>query len=68
LQKIGAPETTNLIYHLESFIEADSYKEAIAEVRKLGPSKRANEVSEVSEVYPLSPEKKQRRCQSYSSH
>jgi len=65
-QKIGAPETASLISHLKSFIETDSYEEAIAEVSKLGPN--CKRTSEVSGVYPLSPEKKQRRRESYLSH
>ena len=64
LRQIGAPETANLIRHLETFIKTDSYEEAIEEVKKLGPTKRVSEVS----VYPLSLEKKQRRHHSYSSH
>ena len=63
--KMGAPETASLICHLKSFVETDAYREAITEVRKFGPTKRA---SEAPEFYPLSPEKKQRRFQSYSSH
>ena len=40
LRQIGAPETANLIRHLETFIKTDSYEEAIEEVKKLGPTKR----------------------------